>query len=115
MADVYAFFADAGVCEIEKSRVIRRHRDVFSTLSTEKFVERFRISKDAVKGACLAVERDFAKGMYFRHPECCCFLHVQIDVVGAAIMLYCNLCATFILNPRERIRIENCISTDIAV
>lgn len=71
------------------SRVFRRRRDVFSMLSNDEFVESFRLSKEAKREVCLAVERNFVKRAYCRRPECCCFFRATLDVAGKAIMLSC--------------------------
>ncbi|XP_064461550.1 putative nuclease HARBI1 [Ornithodoros turicata] len=66
MADLYLFLADQGVCEEERSRVFRRHRDAFSALTEEQFSAKFRLSKDAVREVCDAVSRDLQKPQQWR-------------------------------------------------
>lgn len=57
VADIYAFFANAYVHQKEKSPVFRWRRDKFSTLSTDGFVERFCIWKEAVRQGTLWILR----------------------------------------------------------
>ncbi|XP_064486977.1 putative nuclease HARBI1 [Ornithodoros turicata] len=66
MADLYLFLADEGMCEEEKSRVFRQHRDAFGALSEEQFITKFRLCKDAVREVCDAVAGDLQKTQRWR-------------------------------------------------
>ncbi|XP_064468256.1 putative nuclease HARBI1 [Ornithodoros turicata] len=66
MADIYLFLADAGVCEDERARVFRRHRDAFTALDEEQFIAKFRLCKDAAREVCDAVAGDLQRPQQWR-------------------------------------------------